>query len=73
MYGRFTQLMSWEEAYGLYRDFFDGPQQKLNLEPRYNLAPTNNAAILYANAGRRQVVKARWGLMPPWVKDLSIG
>lgn len=44
--------------------------------PRYNLAPTQ-ASLLCRNApwagGGREMVALRWGLVPSWAKDLSIG
>lgn len=38
--------------------------------PRYNIAPTQPALIVRANAsGNRELVLVRWGLIPAWVKD----
>lgn len=43
-------------------------------EPRYNLAPTQTAAVLARNAEDRLEVKGlRWGLIPSWAKDTKIG
>ena len=33
----------------------------------YNLAPTQYAPILWAADGNREVLEARWGLIPKWV------
>jgi putative SOS response-associated peptidase YedK len=43
-------------------------------EPRYNLAPTQTAAVLARNAEARLEVKGlRWGLVPSWAKETKIG
>ncbi len=45
-----------------------------SLEPRYNIAPTQSvAAIRTDQAGRRNLAMLRWGLVPHWAKDISIG
>lgn len=45
--------------------------------PSYNLAPTDRAAIVLDSAKTepptRRLESARWGLVPPWAKDVSIG
>jgi len=38
----------------------------------YNIAPTHETLIVN-NEGERQLVPARWGLIPSWSKDPSIG
>jgi putative SOS response-associated peptidase YedK len=40
--------------------------------PRYNIAPTQPVATIRQNPGR-QFQWMRWGLIPSWAKDLSIG
>lgn len=43
-------------------------------EPRYNLAPTDDAAVVRASRSRgRELVPLRWGLIPSWAKDPAIG
>jgi len=51
-----------------------------DLEPDFNLAPTKSAPVVigrrgeHADApGRRELTVARWGLIPSWAKDRSIG
>lgn len=41
----------------------------------YNVAPTATVAMVIraVDDGRRQLRQARWGLVPPWAKDLKIG
>lgn len=43
-----------------------------DLPARYNIAPTQNVPIL-ANRGDGRVELARWGLIPSWAKDPTIG
>ena len=46
-----------------------------SLEPRYNVAPTQPAAIIKPKAGSslRELKLVRWGLIPFWAKDAKIG
>jgi putative SOS response-associated peptidase YedK len=45
-----------------------------DLTPRYNIAPTQQVPIVRQNAaGVREWVEVRWGLVPRWAKDPSIG
>lgn len=45
-----------------------------HIEPRYNVAPTQHVPIVRLNAaGERELVQVRWGLVPRWAKDPSIG
>ena len=44
------------------------------IQPRYNIAPTQQVPIVRLNAaGERELVQVRWGLVPRWAKDPSIG
>ena len=45
------------------------------LRKRFNIAPTQEAPIVRATkeGGARELAMARWGLVPFWAKDLSIG
>ena len=40
--------------------------------PSYNVASTHQILIVN-NEGERQLIQARWGLVPSWAKDPSIG
>ncbi|WP_415258247.1 SOS response-associated peptidase [Thauera phenylacetica] len=56
-----------------------GPQSRLreqfgveptHFEERYNIAPSQDAPIVRCGAdGAREIIPARWGLLPSWVKD----
>ena len=41
--------------------------------PRYNIAPTQEAPVVYKNSGKRTLTQFRFGLIPSWSKDISIG
>jgi putative SOS response-associated peptidase YedK len=43
------------------------------LIPRYNIAPTQTAPIVIAEGKGRELHPARWGLVPPWSRELSLG
>jgi putative SOS response-associated peptidase YedK len=44
------------------------------VEPRYNIAPTQFVAAVRAGGeGRRELAMLSWGLVPSWAKDKSIG
>jgi putative SOS response-associated peptidase YedK len=44
-----------------------------DLPLRYNIAPTQPVATVLVLTGDRQFKLMRWGLVPHWAKDLSIG
>lgn len=50
------------------------PQFKLNRRwaPRYNIAPTQEV-LAARNDGSNEIVALRWGLVPHWARDLSVG
>jgi putative SOS response-associated peptidase YedK len=43
------------------------------LQPRFNIAPSQNLGTLTDVAGERCFSPRRWGLVPSWAKDPSIG
>lgn len=69
MCGRFvlaTPVSELARAFG----FADAP----NLPARYNVAPTQEiAAVAVGKDGTRKLVPMRWGLVPRWADDPSIG
>lgn len=69
MCGRFTLTVSGRVLADLF-DVEDVP----DLSPRYNIAPTQLVPIVrYSADGSRELVTVRWGLIPFWAKDESIG
>jgi putative SOS response-associated peptidase YedK len=72
MCGRFTQLRSWADLMRLYRATESAPAS--NWPPRYNVAPTQDIAVVRRTPdGGRRLEPMRWGLVPSWAKDVSIG
>ena len=43
------------------------------ISPRYNIAPTQNVPIVRLRDGERELSQVRWGFVPFWAKDVSIG
>jgi putative SOS response-associated peptidase YedK len=69
--GRFTNRYSWSELVRLYR--LTGSPPASNFPPRYNIAPTQDSFVVRFHGGHRELAELRWGLVPFWAKDLSIG
>jgi putative SOS response-associated peptidase YedK len=66
-YSLITEIAVLRELFG-----FEGPA--LNLQPRWNIAPTQDAPVVRLDAdGVRRVSMLRWGLVPYWAEDASIG
>ena len=52
----------------------DGNEDREALDPRYNIAPTQDVfAVRSQEAGQRELARFRWGLVPSWADDLKIG
>ncbi len=48
--------------------------EKPPIKPRYNIAPTQEVAIVRARpAGGRELAFVHWGLVPHWAKERGIG
>lgn len=58
-------------------EYFDAevaPGVAESFRPRFNVAPTTDVLALAADAGgRRTIGRYRWGLVPHWARDPSIG
>ena len=48
-------------------------QELAELTARYNLAPTQRAAVVLDDTDDMKVRRLRWGLLPFWTKDLKSG
>ncbi len=68
MCGRFTLTAPAEQI----RDLFDLGELP-DLEPRYNIAPTQDILVIRQNESGREPVMMRWGLIPFWADDPSYG
>jgi putative SOS response-associated peptidase YedK len=70
MCGRFVLMTpgkDWAKRFGL--------EEIADLEPHYNIAPTQMVAAIRVDrhTHQRHLVKLKWGLVPYWVKDPSMG
>ena len=45
----------------------------LNVEPRYNIAPTQEVLAVRESPDGREMTLYKWGLVPSWAKDASVG
>ena len=74
MCGRFVVANVGEELVGVLRVDLAGDDLPA---PSYNVAPTSQVAIVLDSAKTepptRRLESARWGLVPSWAKDVSIG
>jgi len=50
----------------------EAPDEISSILPRYNIAPTQNV-IVVSDDGKRTIKQMRWGLIPSWAKDTTIG
>lgn len=68
MCGRFAFYSPHEAVVRLF-GVADAPE----VEPRYNIAPTQFIATVREAGGPREVAMLHWGLVPSWAKEKSIG
>jgi putative SOS response-associated peptidase YedK len=70
MCGRFTRTVQAEDLAGLFE-----LAEAATLPPSFNVAPTQPVAAVRVDleSARRELVALRWGLVPHWAEDLSIG
>ena len=68
MCGRFVR----KSTITVIEDEFEIYEVQWAFEPSYNIAPSQDVACVIGNGGNR-LVKFRWGLVPFWADDPSIG
>ena len=68
MCGRFAQITPTGDLIKIFE-----VTNSLPLQPRFNIAPTEVVAVIRAFDHHRQLAILRWGLIPRWANDLSIG
>ncbi len=68
MCGRFVR----KSTITVIEDEFDIYEVQWAFEPSYNIAPSQDVACVIGNGGNR-LVKFRWGFVPFWADDPSIG
>ena len=69
MCGRFAR-------YSLSRElerYFNAHPAAFEIQPNYNVAPTQEIPVIIQQEGERHIKKRHWGLVPFWAKDISIG
>src|SRR6202161_2220063 len=67
MCGRFTQHYTWEEVHA-FLSVFGTPR---NLQPHYNIAPTDTIDVTRLGPQSRELVPMRWGFIPGWWKKAA--
>lgn len=71
MCGRFTNEMTWAEIHALYKLSDNLFPVKSNMQPRYNIAPTQDVDFAHLDkAGEIEVNRGRWWLVPFFAKEL---
>jgi putative SOS response-associated peptidase YedK len=69
MCGRFTLTSPIESVSGYFQ-----ASSSIQFEKRYNMAPSQDIPVVRSMDGhQREVVILKWGLVPSWAKDPSIG
>ena len=68
MCGRFTQQRPTSEL----AEIFEAENLAADDGGHFNVAPTDEAAVVVQHAERRAVVHYRWGLVPHWAEDAKI-
>ena len=70
MCGRFVI----EIPYGELKKIFDLIEGQISqLEPRYNIAPTQTVPVIRSNGDNNSLSLLKWGLIPSWSKDPASG
>jgi putative SOS response-associated peptidase YedK len=62
MCGRFTQKYTWQELAGFYRL----NQTPRNIQPAYNVCPTDPISVIIPSPSGLFLTPMRWGLIPRW-------
>lgn len=68
MCGRFVTNIPADVLKGIF-NLIEVPQ----IEPRFNVAPTQMAAVIRDDGDYNRLDLLKWGLVPSWSKDLSFG
>lgn len=69
MCGRYTHLYTWRELFRLLN--LNTATPEINLNPSWNVAPTQLAPIVRQQDGVRTASMVRWGLVPSWAKEIG--
>jgi len=70
MCGRFTLMHSHEMLEAVF-----GVRVRVDIEPRFNIAPSQLVPVVRSSPkdNTRHLDYLKWGLIPSWAKDASIG
>lgn len=70
MCGRFALSIPFTELSKLYK-----VTNKIELKPNYNITPQSNIPVIlqFDKTGGREIHLLKWGLIPHWSKDASMG
>lgn len=66
MCGRFTQFYTWAEIHAMYNLV---PATPRNLQPRYNICPTQQVGVVTQDGDNLTYSEMRWWLVPSWWKN----
>lgn len=69
MCGRFVTIIPYEEL----KQIFDLIESSAQFVPKYNVAPTQNVGVIRNLGDHNRLDHLKWGLVPSWSKDLSMG
>jgi putative SOS response-associated peptidase YedK len=69
MCGRFTASFEFREI----KLLFNLQRDLSSFAPRYNIAPSQEVPVIVHNEGVNELKWMKWGLVPNWAPDPSIG
>lgn len=68
MCGRYTKDWTWEEIFAFLQPLTLERSGQSNLQPCYNICPTDIVDTLVMDEVKTSIVPMRWGLIPSWWK-----
>jgi putative SOS response-associated peptidase YedK len=69
MCGRFEATFQYRDLMALWNLRGDLPE----FGPRYNIAPSQDVPVIVRSEDRNELKPMRWGLVPSWTQDPSMG
>ncbi|MCO5067001.1 MAG: SOS response-associated peptidase [Rhizobiaceae bacterium] len=70
MCGRYTRYLPWSEIHRLYRLTAPADTGRNDMEPRYNIAPTQTVPFITSADDGQKLHEGRWWLVPFWAKEI---
>ncbi|MDD3653886.1 MAG: SOS response-associated peptidase [Desulfotomaculaceae bacterium] len=71
MCGRFTLTVDLPTILRLFQAKYQG--EGFEFSKRYNIAPGQDIPVITSTNSKREILLMRWGLIPPWAKNATIG